>query len=89
MVGLNKFIIEKESIRTKWANYIGEVSASHHWSINVIEQKLGTRGEIPSPEGGNIDLAFVACALRVIDYAHINSERANYIERLLRLNIDE
>lgn len=87
--GLDKYIIEKESIRSSWANYIGEVSASHHWSINEIEQKLGTRGQIPSPIKDTIDLAFIACALRIIDYSHINSERANYLERLLRLNIDE
>ncbi len=87
--GLDRFIIEKESIRNSWSNYIGEVSASHHWSINELEQKLGKRGQIPSPKKDNIDLAFIACALRIIDYSHINSERANYIEILLRLNIDE
>lgn len=87
--GLNKYIIEKETLRNSWADYIGEVSSSHHWPITTIEHKLGTRGVIPSPAGGDIDLAFVACALRIVDYAHINSDRANYIERLLRLNIDD
>ena len=89
ILGIEKYIIEKESLRTNWANYIGEISASHHWSISTIEEKLGIRGVIPSPEGDHMDLAFIACALRIIDYAHINSERANYIDRLLRLNIDE
>ncbi len=87
--GLDKYIIEKDSIRINWGNYIGEVSASHHWSITDIEIKLGVRGKIPAPNRDNIDLAFVACALRIIDYSHINSERANYIERLLRVNIDD
>jgi len=87
--GLNKYIIEKEALRNPWSNYIGEVSASHHWPITTVEQKLGTRGVIPSPLGGNVDLAFIACALRIIDYAHINSDRASYIEKLLRLNIDD
>jgi len=87
--GLNKYIIEKEALRNSWANYIGEVSASHHWPLTTIEYKFGARGFIPSPDGGNVDLALIACALRIVDYAHINSDRANYIERLLRLNIDD
>ena len=89
VAGLKKYIIEKETLRIDWSNFIGEVSASHHWSVTTIESKLGTRGVIPSPEGSDIDIAFVACALRIIDYAHINSERANYLEKLLRLDIDD
>ncbi len=87
--GIDKHIIERGVVRNAWGDYIGEVSASHHWSLTEIEQKLGVRGPIPSPNKDNIDLAFIACALRIIDYSHINSERANYIERLLRINIDD
>lgn len=39
---------------------IGEISASHHWSIGMLEQKLGQRGVIPSPIGDNMDVAFIA-----------------------------
>lgn len=87
--GIDKFIIEKETIRNSWANYIGDVSASHHWTLNELDVKLGTRGIIPAPNNNNIDIAFIACALRIIDYAHINHERANYLERLFRINIDD
>lgn len=87
--GLDKFLIEKEVIRNSWANYIGDVSASHHWSLSELDTKLGVRGIVPGPNKDNIDLAFIGCALRIIDYAHINHERANYIERLFRINIDD
>lgn len=86
--GLDKYIIEKEAIRNSWSNYIGDVSSSHHWTLNELEAKLGTRGIMPAPNNDNIDLSFVACALRIIDYAHINHERANYLERIFRNNID-
>lgn len=87
--GIDKYIIEKEAIRNSWANYIGDVSSSHHWTVNELDIKLGTRGVIPAPNNDNIDLALVACALRIIDYAHINHERANYLERIFRFNIDD
>lgn len=87
--GIDKFIIEKEAIRNSWANYIGDISASHHWTLNELEIKLGKRGVIPAPNNDSIDLSFIACALRIIDFAHINHERANYLERILRINIDD
>jgi hypothetical protein len=87
--GLDKFIIEKESIRNGWANFIGDVSASHHWSLLEVETKLGARGVIPAPNKNNIDLGFIACALRIIDYSHINHERASFLERQFRTGIDD
>lgn len=87
--GLDKFIIEKESIRNCWANYIGDISASHHWTLGEVDSKLGVRGVVPAPNKDNIDLSYIACALRIIDYAHVNHERANYLERLFRINIDD
>ena len=86
--GLGQYLIESTDLRNKWATFIADVSASHHWSIPEVENKLGKRGKMPDAIGGSTDLAFVACALRIIDYAHINFERASYLSRLLRSEMD-
>lgn len=86
--GLGRYLIESTGIRDQWATYIADVSASHHWSLAEIDDRLGRRGRFPDPSGGEIDLAYVACALRIIDYAHINFERASNLDRLLRSDVD-
>lgn len=85
--GLNQYLIETTTLRDKWASFIADVSESHHWSISEVDTKLGKRGKVPAPIEGDIDLGFVACALRIIDYAHINFERAGLLARLLRSEI--
>jgi Histidine kinase-, DNA gyrase B-, and HSP90-like ATPase len=87
--GLNQYLIETTAIREKWATFIADVSESHHWSIIEVDAKLGKRGRIPAPIPGEIDLGFVAGALRIIDYAHINFERASHLARLLRFEIGD
>jgi len=86
--GIGRYLIESTDLREKWAAYIGDVSASHHWSLPAVENRLGIRGKVPDPIGGEIDLGFLACALRIIDYAHINSDRASYLTRVLRSAVD-
>jgi len=86
--GLGQYLIESSEMRDKWGTYIADVSASHHWSLPAVDSKLGMRGKVPDTIGGQVDLGFVACALRIIDYAHINSERAGHLDRLLRSAID-
>jgi hypothetical protein len=86
--GLDRYLIEKSNIRNDWGTFIGEVSASHHWSLTTVEQRLGIRGVIPDPINGQMNLAFIACAIRIIDYAHINSDRATFIDRVLRSSMD-
>ncbi len=82
--GTDHYLIEETSIREHWSELIGQVAASHHWSINELKQKIGEREVIPDPTGNANDLGYVACLLRVIDYAHINMDRASVFERLLR-----
>jgi len=82
--GLNRYLIEVSDFRTRWAHWLGQVAASHHWGMEDVESRLGIRGRVPGPDGETIDLAFVACALRIVDFAHINRERAPRLERLLR-----
>src|SRR6185369_887440 len=85
--GLNQYLIEMTALRDKWASFIADISESHHWSISEVDIKLGRRGKVPAPIAGDIDLGFVACVLRIIDYAHINFERAGLLARLLRSEV--
>ncbi|HEY33010.1 MAG TPA: hypothetical protein G4O10_07895 [Dehalococcoidia bacterium] len=84
--GLDRYLIESTELRQKWGEHIGQVSSSHHWSLHKLDEELGKRNKIPDALGES-DLGLVACALRVIDYADINSTRASTLERLLRKDI--
>ncbi len=81
--GTGRYLIEDSDLRQKWNEHIGLVSSSHNWSLNELDLRIGKRGMIPVAIGES-DLGFIACALRLIDYAHINYERASIIDRLLR-----
>lgn len=85
--GLDRYLLESIELRNQWGSYIGLVSASHHWSLQEVNRRLGVRGRVPDLIGGDIDLGFVACALRIIDFAHINAARASSLERILRSKI--
>jgi hypothetical protein len=85
--GLQRYLIEDTETRSVWGPLIGEVAASHHWALQEVEDKLGRRGRVPVGDGGAVDLAFVACVLRVTDFAHLNHERAVELERRLRPEI--
>lgn len=80
---LDMYLIENTELRQKWSENIGLVSSSHNWSIQELNDGLGCRGEIPDSLGTSMDLGFVSCALRIIDYAHLNHERASTLDRLL------
>jgi hypothetical protein len=81
--GLGRYLIEDSTLRHQWAAYIGKVGASHHWSMAEVDREFGT-GPHPDAIGGSIDLAYVACVLRIADYAHINMARSSILERMLR-----
>ena len=86
--GLGRYLIEETEVRDAWAFTIGEIAASHHWSLEKLERSFGLKGVSASPDGNStIDMAYVACLLRIIDYAHINRERAPALELLLRPKI--
>lgn len=86
--GLGRFLIEQLDVRRRWSSFIADISSSHHWSLPEVDIKLGRRGAVPDHLQGTIDLAYVACVLRLIDYAHINSDRASYLSRILRPSIE-
>ncbi|HEX6904424.1 MAG TPA: ATP-binding protein [Thermoanaerobaculia bacterium] len=87
--GLDRHLIQSLEVRRQWGAMIGQVAASHHWSLRVLDSRLGKRGVVPGPatDVGMIDLGFVACALRIIDFAHINFGRARLLDRVLRSSI--
>lgn len=85
--GIGRYLIENSEMRERWSHLIGLVSASHHWDLEKVHKTLGVRNVIPTADGGSADAAFLACALRIIDYAHINRERASNLDRALRSEI--
>lgn len=82
--GMDEFLIASPQIRMDWATHIQKVAESHHWDIDEVAQELGSVGKVPVAVEGEVDLAFVACALRLTDYAHINSTRAHPLVRRMR-----
>lgn len=86
--GTTIYLFDSQSIRDAWADTCGSVAASHHWSLETIEQKLGSPGNVALPGGRSGDLGYTAALLRLADYAHINRDRACKIERAFRQRID-
>lgn len=85
--GLDRYLIEDSDFRERWAYMVGQIAESHHWKLEQVERSLGRRGSVPGPDGESLDLAYVASVLRLVDFAHINRERAFKTERALRSEI--
>ncbi len=85
--GVNQYLIESAVVRTTYCATVGLIAASHHWPLTKVASELGVRGRVPFNTGEGADVAYVACLLRVIDFAHINRERASHLERALRSSI--
>lgn len=82
--GTSEYLIEPQSVRDQFGAVCGKIAASHHWSIDRVEAELGAQEVVPLANNREADLGFVAGVLRLIDYAHINRERAPQLERALR-----
>jgi hypothetical protein len=78
------FIFSDRLFREAWAVTCGEIASSHHWSVTQLEARFGLQREAPLPGGRKADLLYVAACLRLIDYAHINRDRASSMERAFR-----
>lgn len=79
-----RFLFEALSTRDEWGATAGDIASSHHWSIAKLESFFGVDGPSPLPGGRKGDLLYVASCLRLVDYAHINRERASYLDRAFR-----
>jgi Histidine kinase-, DNA gyrase B-, and HSP90-like ATPase len=82
--GTSDYLLEPKTIREQFGSHCGKIAASHHWSVERVEAELGAKGIAPLAGNRSADLGFVAGTLRLIDYAHINRERALPFERSLR-----
>lgn len=87
--GIDRYLLEAKELRDQWGDHIGKVAASHHWTLRQVDERLGSAGRLPAPNGEAVDLGFLACALRIIDYSHINAARAPQLERLLRAEMSD
>ncbi|MBN1459532.1 MAG: ATP-binding protein [Armatimonadetes bacterium] len=85
--GTELFLFDAQNIRDAWGITCGQVAASHAWSLDDLEVKLGSQGVVPLPGNRAADLGFAACVLRLIDAAHINRDRASKIDRAFRDSI--
>lgn len=79
-----RYIFEALSVREEWGAICGELASSHHWDLSRLELTYGPQRDVPLPGNRSGDLLFVASCLRIIDYAHINRDRAVSIDRELR-----
>jgi len=85
--GTELYLIESYESRESWGRDARTIAASHHWTLEKVESELGRQEMAPLAKGKG-DLAYVACLLRLIDYAHISRERASTIERAFRQPIE-
>jgi hypothetical protein len=85
--GTEIYLLE-QSIRDSWGETCGRVAASHHWNLEKIERELRAAGTVPLPGGRTGDLGYVASVLRLVDYAHINRDRADKFDRAFRLSME-
>lgn len=84
-----RYLFEAKSFRAAWGPTCGEVASSHHWSISELDARFGPQGETPLPGNRRGDLLYVAACLRLIDYAHINRDRASSLDRAFRFPLSD
>lgn len=82
--GTEYYLFESKAFRESWGTTCGQIAASHHWNIDKVDIELGKTGVIPLPGGRSGDLGYVASILRIVDYAHINRDRAPSMERAFK-----
>ena len=81
------WLIDDTDVRGHYGGIIGEIAESHSWGVQDIARTLGDRylGPPPwMPSAWVVDVAKLACLLRVADAAHLDSSRAPCLLRALR-----
>ncbi len=87
--GTEIYLIEAKAVREAWGTTLGRLAASHNWNLERVDQELGAPGVVPLPGGRKGDLGFVACILRLVDFAHINRDRASRLDRAFRRYVEK
>ncbi len=81
------YLIENSTLRKHLGKLIGQIAASHHWSIEEVENKLPQQVNVLAgfPREWRIDPIKIACMVRCADAAHIDSERApDFLHALIK-----
>lgn len=81
------FLIENNTLRKHLGKIIGQIAASHHWSIEDVATKLPNQVNVlPGfPREWRIDPIKIACMVRCADAAHIDNERApDFLHALIK-----
>lgn len=81
--GTDRHLFERKTFRDEWAHWCGKTAESHHWSISKLESEF-QNPLYPMPGQRQADLFFVSCCLRLIDYAHLNRDRALPLDKDFR-----
>jgi histidine kinase/DNA gyrase B/HSP90-like ATPase len=81
------YIFPDKIFREAWGATCGKIASSHHWTVPDLEVHFGLHRSIPLPGGRDADLLYVAACLRLIDYAHINRDRASSLDRAFRYSL--
>jgi len=83
----NIFLIDDSEIRKRFSSIIGQIAASHSWSMEDVSSKLPNQINAPGdwPPAWRIDPIKLACILRCADAAHIDNRRApDFLHALTR-----
>jgi hypothetical protein len=81
------FLLENNTLRKHIGKLIGQIAASHHWSIEDVASKLPNQVNVlPGfPRDWRIDPIKIACMVRCADAAHIDNERApDFLHALIK-----
>lgn len=81
------FLIEDSDLRLTLGELCGEIAASHHLDIEIVESKFKNIINAPAflPIEWSIDALKIAIILRCSDAAHISNDRApNFLYALLK-----
>ena len=72
------FLIEDLDLRSKYGALIGQIAASHNWSIDDVKSQLRNQVNAPGgwPNEWRVDPVKIACLLRCADAAHLDDRRA-------------
>lgn len=81
------FLIEDEDLRSRYGTLIGQIAASHNWSIDDVKSRLRAQVNAPGnwPTEWRVDPIKIACLLRCADAAHLDDRRApDFLLALIR-----
>lgn len=81
------YLLENNNLRKHLGKLIGQIAASHHWSIEDVASKLPDQVNVlPGfPREWRIDPIKIACMVRCADAAHIDNERApDFLHALIK-----